>query len=88
VAALVAAPAAQIVGLLAFEQLLDHQPGDRVDQSRDDVRPLVDTASQQAVEILADEHGWRYSPHWPEPPCLVFERTATWKLRSVRFKGP
>jgi hypothetical protein len=25
---------------------------------------------EQAVEFLADEHGRRYSPHWPEPPVV------------------
>ena len=66
---LVAAPASQVVSLFGFEQLLDHQSSDGVDQSRDDVGPLSGTAVKQAIEFLADEHGRRYSPHWPGPPC-------------------
>ena len=68
-AALVAATPTQVVALFGFEQLLEDQPRHRVDEVRDDIGAGLGAAVEQRVEVLADEHGRGYSPHWPGPPC-------------------
>jgi hypothetical protein len=60
---LVAAPAAENVSLFPFEQLLDHQARNGLDQRRDDIGLPVDAPSEQSLELLAHQHGRRYPPH-------------------------
>jgi hypothetical protein len=69
VAALIAAAAAEKVGLLGFQELLNDETRRRLDKGRDDVLFAPDAVGEQSVELLADEHGRGWPPHWPEPPC-------------------
>jgi hypothetical protein len=62
-AALVPAPAAQPVGLLALDQLLQHQPGHRLDQRGDNIALTIDTARQQLLQLFPGNHRRRYLSH-------------------------
>jgi hypothetical protein len=76
---------APIVGLLALEQLLHHQPG-HVSTSVETIGLGVDAMIEQSLELLPDDHGRRDSPR-----ILVLHvgsRThRKWKPRLTRLTG-
>lgn len=64
---LITAAVTQEVSVLALHQLLDHQPGHRLHQRRDDVGLPVDPTSQRPVQLLTCQHRRSYPSHWPAP---------------------
>jgi hypothetical protein len=69
-AALVAAPAAEEVGLLALHQLLHHQPGHQLHQRGDDVRLPLSATIEQHLQLLTRDHGRGYPSHRPAPSIV------------------
>ena len=47
---------------------------------------FFDAAVKQRTLVLADERGWRYFPHWPEPSCRWLA-VRTYKPKALRHTG-